>query len=439
MGKRNSKRPYRAVPLTKLDQDVTREGVRQQRIIVGIDIAKKGMVAVVLDEGEGVVDTVKWEHPEQTEEFIRFVSGLMETAASVEIAMEPTGVYGDALRATLIDAGFRVFRVSPKKTHDMSEVHDGVPSTHDGKSAVIVATLHFYGKSDEWPMDTDEARRLAAALTRLGIVAKDFERCRNRLEAQTARYWPEVTHELDLDSATLLRLLERYGGPAPIAADAKAARELARRVGGSKLDPEKVVRVVASASTTVGVKQIEEERELMRFLAGEALRCRRLKQVAQHRVEELAVSSTATEQLAPVTGKTTAAVIAVGLGDPLDFDSPQAMVKAAGLNLRVHSSGSSKQGGLHITKRGHGVVRLYLWMLALRFIKSNPVVRAWFAAKVKRDGGGSKAKAVVAVMRKVLMGLWHVARGARFDAAKLFDVRRLDIEVVSLDEAEGAL
>ena len=52
-----------------------------------------------------------------------------------------------------------------------------------------------------------------------------------------------------------------------------------------------------------------------------------------------------------------------------------------------------------------------------------------YLKKVKRDGGRAKVRAVVAVMRKLVMALWHVARGAEFDARKLFDVRRLEVEV----------
>ena len=42
-----------------------------------------------------------------------------------------------------------------------------------------------------------------------------------------------------------------------------------------------------------------------------------------------------------------------------------------------------------------------------------------------------KKKAVIAVMRKLAMALWHVAHGGRFDAAKLFDVRRLTVSSVT--------
>lgn len=424
MGKRNKKRPYRAVAIDRFDWARTQEQVEQQRVIIGIDVAKQKMVAAVFSRCETVHQTVKWNHPAQTPEFIAFLEALAKTAASVEVAMEPSGVYGDALRHALISAGFDVSKVNPRHTRDMVEIHDGVPSSHDAKCAAIVATLHLRGKSDPWPMEQERTRDLAAALRMLEIPAKQYRQHRNRLEGLTARHWPELTYELELSTATALALLARYGGPAGVASDPEGARELALSTGGSKLDPAKVDRVIAMADRTLGVPQVDREVELVRFIAEQAQEQRRLRREAERRVERLSVAEGATAELAPVFGKTTAAVIAVGIGDPLNFESPQAMVKAVGLNLREHSSGKH-QGGLHITKRGSGVARMYLYMAALRMIKANPVVGAWYAKKVQRDGGRTKVKAVVAVMRKLVAASWHVARGESFDASKLYDVRRL--------------
>ena len=125
-------------------------------------------------------------------------------------------------------------------------------------------------------------------------------------------------------------------------------------------------------------------------------------------------------------GKTTAAVLTVAAGDPTGFDSASAFEKALGLNLKEKSSGT-QQGLLHITKRGSGVARTYLYLAALRMIQTDAVCRAWYTKKVQRDGG-KKQKAVIALMRKLARGLWHVARGKAFDSRKLFDVSRLNLE-----------
>jgi transposase len=42
------------------------------------------------------------------------------------------------------------------------------------------------------------------------------------------------------------------------------------------------------------------------------------------------------------------------------------------------SSGKTK-GGLHITKRGPGIARLFLYLAALRLIQRDRIIRAWYA------------------------------------------------------------
>ena len=68
--------------------------------------------AALADETAAVETIVKWKHPLESEAFLTLVSALAK-ATKVDVAMEPSGVYGDALRAALSDRGISVFRVSP--------------------------------------------------------------------------------------------------------------------------------------------------------------------------------------------------------------------------------------------------------------------------------------------------------------------------------------
>jgi hypothetical protein len=91
-----------------------------------------------------------------------------------------------------------------------------------------------------------------------------------------------------------------------------------------------------------------------------------------------------------------------------------------GLNLKERSSGKH-QGQLKITKRGPGIARKYQYFVALRWLYTDPVIAQWYHNKVRRDGD-LKGKAIVAVMRKLALSLWYVARGDRFDSRKLFNL-----------------
>lgn len=419
-----SKRRYRATKIQELDLTKLSAEFGSGRVVVAIDVAKEDFYAAIVS-GEGQVHgIVKWLHPAQSRAFLELVERL--GIERVEVVMEPSGVYGDAIRAALDRAGVSVFRVNPKRVHDAAEVYDGVPSLHDAKAATLIARLHLGGVSEPWPLEPEHQRRLAAMLRVLEIHEKEVRRNRNRLEGLLARHWPGAASIMSLDSATMLELLIEFGGPVAVVEREDEARELMREVGGCFLSQKKIDSLVDSARESLGVPQLDEELELVRVVASEARRQQKAAKKARNRVEKLALAEgSATRAMAPIVGKSTSAVLVAGVGEPSKFDSPSAYVKALGLNLKEKSSGKSK-GGLHITKRGPGIARLFLYLAVLRLIQRDRVARAWYARKVARDGG-RKQKALIALMRKLASALWHVAHGADFDSSKLFDVRRLHL------------
>jgi hypothetical protein len=57
-------------------------------------------------------------------------------------------------------------------------------------------------------------------------------------------------------------------------------------------------------------------------------------------------------------------------------------------------------------------------------VDKDRIARAWYEKKFARDGG-KRAKGVIALMRKYAKALFHLARGAPMQSAKLFDTSRL--------------
>ena len=152
-----------------------------------------------------------------------------------------------------------------------------------------------------------------------------------------------------------------------------------RGVGGHFLSDTKIDAVIESARGSLGVPQLEEELQLVRVVASEARLQQKAAKKARNQLEKLALlDGSATKALAPVVGKSTSAVSVASVGEPKKFASPSAYVKALGLNLKEKSSGKSK-GGLHITKRGPGIARLFLYLAALHLVQSDHIVRAWYA------------------------------------------------------------
>lgn len=414
------KRTYRAVSVKEFDW----EGLSQRlpdRLIVGIDVAKKTMFAAVMAPSEEILAVVKWDHLSETRHFVSQLAGL----PAVDVVMEPSGTYGDALRQCLTSSGLEVFRVSPKQVKDSREIYDGVPSSHDAKCSAIVAWLHLLRRSSVWPEREETIREVKAAKQNLTLHAQALMQAKNRLEAQLTRYWPEVLELLGLDSAVLFEMLARFGGPEQVASSPEEAEELMERIGRSGLKQDKIDAILESASETLGVRMIGVEREMLQELGAEVRRRQKLVQAAKKRLRALSSADPELAHIGAVVGLVTSAVLTSELGSLLAYSNTGSLLKAAGLNLKEVSSGLRRQGELAITKRGPSMTRQYLYLAALRWLQKDRLAHAWYVRKVCRDGGRLKRKAVVALMRKLLKGLWWVARGEAFDSEKLFDTRRL--------------
>jgi transposase len=312
-----------------------------------------------------------------------------------------------------------VWRVSPKAAHDYAEVFDGVPSQHDAKDAAVVAELAALGKAWPWPYMARSAweQELVTSVDWLVAQQRIAMLWLGRIEALLARHWPELMRRLAVSSGTLLRLVAHYGSPAALAQDADAAARL-QRWSRQRLSAATVAEVVASARTTVGVRLGDVERASLQRSAAQALAARREVRRSQRQLRGLAAAEPVLQAQGRAVGVVTACVLWAGLGDPRPYSRGAAYRKAMGLNLVERSSGTY-QGQLRISKRGHPRVRQWLYLAVLRLIRREGVAD-WYRAR-QAQGPVAKRKALVGVMRKLALALYHVAvDGVAFEAGKLF-------------------
>jgi len=396
--------------------------------IVALDVAKQRFVVALATMAGEVVKLFRFDHPTETMAFVRVVEALRAGVdeGKVVAAMEPTGTYGDAVRIQLMRAGVPVQMVSPKRTHDSQELFDGVRSLHDPKSAVLVAKLCAMGLSTPWSAPPPTRVRLRALVDLRQHEQRHEEMSFGRLEGVLVRHWPEFGQWMDVrEQRSALRLLSAYPSPARVAQAPEEVTLLLRRASRSQLSAQAVAGVIAGACATVGVPMVPEEEQFVRTLAMQLSAASQSTDALDEQMREMAKEDEVFARLSSWMGVYTAAVIVTRV-DPRQYTSARQLEKACGLNLREKSSGE-KAGRITITKRGSGLVRQVLYLFALRMLKESAAVRAWY----KRRRGyteESKQRAVVAVMRKLVRALFHVARGGVFDASKLFDLRRLELE-----------
>ena len=223
----------------------------------------------------------------------------------------------------------------------------------------------------------------------------------------------------------MLSLIGEYGSPQEVAAHRSEAQPLMQRIGRSLLDAEKVRQALDSSATTLGIPCSEGERHFLQVLGRELVRSHQRVQEIEHRIAHEVAAGPLLTHMATVVGKTTSVVLGATIGTPLDYPNPHSYLKALGLNLKERSSGKHK-GQLKITKRGPGEARKYLYFAALRWLYRDRVIGAWYQNKIKRDGN-RKGKAIVAIMRKLVLALWYVAQGEVFDSRKLFNTQTLGL------------
>ena len=422
------KRTYRAVPVKQVDEERLRAGAKK-RLILGCDAAKEIWYGAWMNEEGEVLQTIRWDVVEDSAAVVVFVQQLTQAGLQVEVAVEPTGTYADAFVAQLLVRGTAVYRVNAKHAHDYEEIYDGVPSGHDAKAAAIVAKLHLErgSQSRRWRPLTQQRRELRAFVDELDWLKQDELRILNRIESRLARHWPELSRLLGLTSVSAIELLATYGGPAAVAADASGVQQSLRRWSHGSVRADKRGQGVASAATTLGVPMLEAERTQVEQLARTLRALRHQRRAADRRLAQHTAADPYLASLSTLVGVTTASVLYARLGDLRDYGSVRALCRAPGLNLREQSSGK-KKGRLTITKRGSAVARRWLFLATLRWLKADRIARAWYDRKV-RGNGGVKLKAVIALMRKLLAALYHVARGIAYDPRKLFDCRRLQLAV----------
>ena len=415
---------YKSKKINRVDVDRLREAFEGRTLMVTTDVAKVDMYSGFCDASGTVDEIVRWKNPDQLKEFGDWVDSL--GAAKVQLVIEPTGTYGDPLRHMAFKRGWEVFLVSPKRLHDAAEVFDGVPSLHDAKAATLLAKLHAEGLSQPWGAKDNDERLLAAGIRSMVRYDEFKRRNMGRLEAELARYWPEIELVLEKDSATLLALLAEFGGPEGIADEPERARKLMRKASRGSLSSTKIQATIDMAATTTGQPMLEMEKRMLADLARHTDELRLRARLWRRTVEQAIEGIEGVEELGEVVGKATAAVFRSSIGDFRDYHSPAALLKKFGINLKEKSSGKYK-GQLKFSKRGPSEARSYLYWATLRMIRLNPVFRAWHKKKTARDGG-LKMKSIGALMRKLVKGLWHVARGKTFDATKLFDTSKLALE-----------
>ena len=269
-------------------------------------------------------------------ERLRLVKRL-STFSGISMCLEATGVYYLDIALALTDAGLRVNVLNPKASHNFAKV-----LLRNSKTDTVDAdTLAQYAERmpfQAWARPTDAALTLRALARRINTLTRNKAAAKNQRHALS--FSPETASAVLLDVALSITQLEKR------------------------------IAHLASEATT--------------FIQTHSLLARRY------------------TLLRTVKGIGEASAIAL-LGElmllPPGLTHKQ-WVKAAGLDPREFTSGTSVKKRARLSKAGNRYIRQALYMPALSAKVHDPHVRGYFAHLIAL--GKTPLQAVCAVMRKLL-------------------------------------
>jgi transposase len=280
--------------------------------------------------------------------------------------------------------------------------------------------LRWLGKGARVCVEATGVYHLQLALT-LGKAGVELMVVNPRVAKDFARALANRSKTDKVDARTLLEYIRRMeftAWQAPSAAVLEL-RELGRRLS------ELVQAVVAEKNRLHAKKVAAISATVVNDVKGHVAQIeKRIKQIEKEAVAVVRDDADLREQFKILTaitgvGQRSAILLLTELAVLDPTMTVKQLVAYAGLDPRVYESGTSVQKPARISKIGNARLRAILYMIALSAIRHDRGARLFFARLVAR--GKKKMQAIVAVMRKLLHGIWIVLqRRVAFDSSVLF-------------------
>jgi transposase len=342
-------------------------------MVVGIDVAKRSMVAIAVAEDGRSGRRFRFNNCVEGFRRLQQYADRMATqfgAVRYEVALEPTGPYGEALAAWLQTRDIVVVAVPPLKTKRAKEIYDGTWRKTDDKDAYVVADLCRSGHGRRWQRPIGVFAMLRVLSRRRRRIVQQRSAIAGQLDNHCDVMFPERQNVFSkvFGKASRWQLRHVATPQAVLEIPFEQLKQGLRQASRGQVGDVRARALVDAARGSVGVTE------------GSEARCIAIKQLLdeyEQQVEQLATveqaMTAALEQVPyaqhlltlPCVGAMTVAALLGELGDFRRYRVAKQLIKAAGLDLVEVSSGDHR-GQKRISHRGNPYVRKLLYMAALR-------------------------------------------------------------------------
>lgn len=333
------------------------------------------------------------------------------------IAMEPSGIYWQALYERLHSCGYAVCLVHCQAVRNNRKTMPDGTSKTDEKDAASVFDLLRQGKFF-LPVDRDPELKAAYRLMQRHMALKKrVSQLRNQLRAAIHLAFPELNPLVkDLTQPTALRFLQANPTPESVMRHGRThfVEQWRPRQRCGQWRPETFHRIYDLAQASIG---LQDPAHLDAFeittLAGDLVDALAKEQLWLDKAIEL-LTHRADYQLLlqlPRIGKPTAVAILTAIGDIHTYQNGKQLVKLAGLDPRLFASGSSSRKLPKISHVGNAYLRYWLYHSAMRLIAHEPPFQAYYQRRKQQSPGkGSGQRALIAVCDKTIRMIYRILR-----------------------------
>lgn len=391
----------------------------EKSLIIGVDIAKHKHVARAQDfRGVEFGKALKFENSylgfESLLCWIDHLKAVYEKS-EVYIGIEPTGHYWLPLAYWLKDKPVKVVVVNPAHTKRVSELDDNSPTKNDVKDARVIARLVQDGRYSEPHFPEGLYADLREGMNLYDQLMKDLQVVQGRVHQWLDKYFPEYTKAFgDWEGKASLQVLNMGLFPDEIVqlSDIEIIAEIRKEVKKG-VGIKKVRQLKDAARQSIGIK---EGRDLARLKIQALLAQYHLIQAkidkVWEKVKELLQRIPGVKEMVAIKGvaETTVAGFFAEIGDLQHYEHPDQIVKLAGLNLTLATSGKWK-GRTVITKRGRPKLRALLFKVILPLVSQNPAFKALHEYfKTRKENPLKKKQSLIALCCKLIRVLFTVGK-----------------------------
>lgn len=417
-------------------QDLPRKVNADDQLVVCFDVSKERLDGYAIHVRSGAADreiTVSIDRKaDQIEEKLSELSDYADDHGleGLCVVCEPTGGYDEELLRLARQQGHETAYVNTEHSAKMSSVESGDTNKTDPADARAMSLVAQVDRTQ-----THRALEGEYGLLReLGQMYEDEDRqaTRARTRFHHVLKWLFCDYEKDADflfDSTGTAVMEEYAwDPEAIVQDGyerfcERIKSHVKRAQWSTLEALFEQAERSAKMQWPGRYRSVWKRRLKQLWADYKRHSRRKEQIAG-RIEQLYSQLRKRGEVpAPfeeITAKQLGRLIGE-LGPISDFEVYEAVEKYVGLNLRERQSGDY-EGEVKITKKGRPLARKILGQMAHQLITGGRLFGAYYRRKLQE--GMRKAKAYVAVMRKILkliVGLYK--SDCPYDPGRVFTCR----------------